>query len=340
MTNIDKVLSFIKKTPKSELHLHIEGSLEPELMFKFSQRNKIEIPFKSVDEIKSAYNFTNLDSFLKIYYEGSNVLITEEDFFELTWEYILRCKKDNIVHTEIFFDPQTHTDRGIEFNTVINGIFNALKKGEKEFGLSFKIIMCFLRHLNEDECFKILDKALAHKDKIYGVGLDSSEKGNPPKKFERLFKKALENEFITVAHAGEEGPPEYIWEALNLLNVHRIDHGVQCLKDEKLVEMLSKSQIPLTVCPLSNIKLKVFNKLEEHSLKKMLDKKLMVMVNSDDPAYFGGYLNKNLIETQAALNLSYEQVKMLLVNSFKSSFLKDTEKKKWISKIQSVIKKN
>ena len=193
--------------------------------------------------------------------------------------------------------------------------------------------MCFLRHLNEDECFKILDKALAHKDKIYGVGLDSSEKGNPPKKFERLFKKALENEFITVAHAGEEGPPEYIWEALNLLNVHRIDHGVQCLKDEKLVEMLSKSQIPLTVCPLSNIKLKVFNKLEEHSLKKMLDKKLMVMVNSDDPAYFGGYLNKNLTETQSALNLSYEEVKTLLINSFKSSFMKDNKKEEWISKI-------
>ena len=328
-----KIIEFIKKTPKAELHLHIEGTLEPSFLFKLAKKNKIQIPFKSINEIKSAYNFTNLQSFLDIYYQGANVLINEEDFFDLTWSYLLKCKNDNVVHTEIFFDPQAHTNRGIEFDTIINGIFNALKKGEKEFGLSFKIIMCFLRHLNEDECFKILDKALAHKDKIYGVGLDSSEKGNPPKKFERLFKKALENEFITVAHAGEEGPPEYIWEALNLLNVHRIDHGVQCLKDEKLVEMLSKSQIPLTVCPLSNIKLKVFNKLEEHSLKKMLDKKLMVMVNSDDPAYFGGYLNKNLIKTQAALNLSYEQVKTLLVNSFKSSFLKDTEKKKWISKI-------
>ena len=237
------------------------------------------------------------------------------------------------MHTEIFFDPQTHTDRGIDFDKVINGIFNAFKKGEKEFGLSFKIIMCFLRHLNEEECFKTLDKALRHKDKIFGVGLDSSEKGNPPKKFEKLFKKALENEFITVAHAGEEGPPEYIWEAFNLLNVHRIDHGVQCLKDEKLVEILSKSQIPLTVCPLSNIKLRVFNSLKEHNLKKMLEKKLMVMINSDDPAYFGGYLNKNLIEIQEALNLSYEQVKTLLVNSFKSSFLKDNKKREWISKI-------
>ncbi len=324
---------FIKKSPKAELHLHIEGTLEPELMFFLAKRNNIEIPFKNIDDVKKAYNFNNLDSFLKIYYEGAKVLIKEQDFFDLTWAYILKCKEDNIVHTEIFFDPQTHTDRGIDFDIIINGIFNALKKAEKEFGLSFKIIMCFLRHLTEDECFQILDKALAHKDKIYGVGLDSSEKGNPPKKFEKLFKKASENEFITVAHAGEEGPPDYIWEALNLLNVSRIDHGVQCLKDEKLVEILTKNQIPLTVCPLSNIKLKVFNTLEDHNLKKMLEKKLMVMVNSDDPAYFGGYLNKNFIEIQKALNLSYEEIKTLLANSFKSSFMKDTKKEEWISKI-------
>ena len=324
---------FIKKSPKAELHLHIEGTLEPELMFFLAKRNNVEIPFKNIDDVKEAYNFSNLDSFLKIYYEGAKVLVEEQDFFDLTWAYILKCKENNIVHTEIFFDPQTHTDRGIDFDKVINGIFNAFKKGEKEFGLSFKIIMCFLRHLNEKECFKTLDNALRHKDKIFGVGLDSSEKGNPPKKFEKLFKKALENEFITVAHAGEEGPPEYIWEALNLLNVHRIDHGVQCLKDEKLVEILSKSQIPLTVCPLSNIKLRVFNSLKEHNLKKMLEKKLMVMVNSDDPAYFGGYLNKNFIEIQEALDLSHEQVKTLLINSFKSSFLKDNKKKEWISKI-------
>ena len=324
---------FIKKSPKAELHLHIEGTLEPELMFFLAKRNNIEIPFKSIDDVKKAYNFSNLDSFLKIYYEGANVLLEEQDFFDLTWAYIVKCKEDNIVHTEIFFDPQTHTDRGVDFNKVINGIFNALKKGEKEFGLSFKIIMCFLRHLDEKECFKILDKALDHKDKIFGVGLDSSEKGNPPKKFEKLFKKALENKFITVAHAGEEGPPDYIWEALNFLNVNRIDHGVQCLKDEKLVEILIKNQIPLTVCPLSNVKLKVFNNLKDHNLKKMLEKKLMVMVNSDDPAYFGGYLNKNFIEVQKALNLSYEEVKTLLVNSFKSSFMKDTKKKEWISKI-------
>ena len=324
---------FIKKSPKAELHLHIEGTLEPELMFFLAKRNNVEIPFKNIEDVKEAYNFSNLDSFLKIYYEGAKVLVEEQDFFDLTWAYILKCKENNIVHTEIFFDPQTHTDRGIDFDKVINGIFNAFKKGEKEFGLSFKIIMCFLRHLNEEECFKTLDNALRHKDKIFWVGLDSSEKGNPPKKFEKLFKKALENEFITVAHAGEEGPPEYIWEALNLLNVHRIDHGVQCLKDEKLVEILSKSQIPLTVCPLSNIKLRVFNSLKDHNLKKMLEKKLMVMINSDDPAYFGGYLNKNFIEIQEALDLSSEQVKTLLINSFKSSFLKDNKKKEWISKI-------
>jgi len=327
------LLEFIKKSPKAELHLHIEGTLEPEQMFELAKRNNIQIPFKNINEAKEAYNFSNLESFLKTYYEGAKVLIKEQDFFDLTWAYALKCKEDNIVHTEIFFDPQTHTDRGIGFDFVINGIYKALQKAEKEFGLSFKIIMCFLRHLDEEEGFKIFDQALVHKDKIYGVGLDSSEMDNPPSKFEKLFKKAEENNFITVAHAGEEGPPEYMWEALNLLNVKRIDHGIQCLKDEKLVEKLSKNQIPLTVCPLSNIKLRVFNKLEEHNLKKMLDKKLMVMVNSDDPAYFGGYLNKNLIETQAALNLSKDEVKTLLVNSFKSSFLNEEQKKEWISKI-------
>ena len=332
MNDVD-INEFIKKSPKSELHLHIEGTLEPEQMFALGKRNNIQIPFKNINEVKKAYNFNNLESFLKIYYEGSKVLIKEKDFFELTWAYALKCKEDNIVHAEIFFDPQTHTSRGISFDIVINGIYKALKKAENELGLSFKIIMCFLRHLNEDDCFKILDQAIAHKDKIFGVGLDSSEIGNPPKKFQNLFKNATENDFVTVAHAGEEGPPEYIWEALNLLNVKRIDHGVQCLKDEKLVEKLSNDQIPLTVCPLSNIKLRIFDKLNEHNLKKMLDKKLMVTINSDDPAYFGGYLNQNLIETQAALNLSFEDIKTLLINSFKSSFLNEEMKKEWITKI-------
>ena len=333
MNNFESITQFINKSPKTELHLHIEGSLEPELMFKLSKRNKIEIPFKSVQEIRSAYNFTNLDSFLKIYYQGSNVLINEEDFFDLTWEYILRCKQDNIVHTEIFFDPQSHLPRGVSFDTVIKGIHKALQKAKDEFNISSKIIMCFLRHLDEESCFDVLNQACNHRDKIIGVGLDSSEKGNPPSKFKRLFEQAIAEGFLTVAHAGEEGPPEYIWDSLNLLKIKRVDHGVQCLNDKKLVEKLVKDQIPLTVCPLSNVKLCVFDKLENHNLKKMLDKGLRVMVNSDDPAYFGGYLNKNLIETSKALNLELSDVKKLIENSFKSSFLNDENKKNWLKKI-------
>jgi len=327
------IIEFIKKTPKAELHLHIEGTLEPEHMFVLAKRNNIQIPFTNVNEVKSAYNFSSLESFLKIFYQGSKVLVKEQDFFDLTWAYALKCKENNVVHTEIFFDPQTHINRGINFDTVINGIYKALQKANKEFGLTFKIIMCFLRHLDEESGFEMLDQASAHKEKIVGVGLDSSEIGNPPSKFKKLFEKAIGKGFLTVAHAGEEGPPEYIWEALDHLKVKRIDHGVQCLKDKRLIEKLRNSQTPLTVCPLSNIKLRVFKKLEEHNLKKMLDQKLMVMVNSDDPAYFGGYINKNLIESQAALNLSMKDIKTLLINSFKSSFLKEEKKEEWISKI-------
>ena len=329
----DQIIEFIKKTPKVELHLHIEGTLEPEHMFELAKRNNVSIPYNNVEEVKSAYNFKNLDSFLNIYYQGSKVLIHEKDFFDLTWAYILKCKEDNIVHTEIFFDPQSHLDRGISFDIVINGISKALDKANLEFGLTSKIIMCFLRHLDEESGFKVLDQALKYKNKIVGVGLDSSELGNPPKKFEKLFQKARDEGFLTVAHAGEEGPPEYIWDSINLLKVKRIDHGVQSLKDEKLVDLLIKEQIPLTVCPLSNIKLCVFDKIENHNLKKMLNKGLRVMVNSDDPAYFGGYLNKNLTETQLALDLSLEEIKNLIINSFKSSFLKDDKKKEWIDKI-------
>ena len=329
----DQIIKFIKKVPKAELHLHIEGTLEPEHMFELAKRNNVSIPYNNVEEVKSAYNFKNLDSFLNIYYQGSKVLIHEKDFFDLTWAYILKCKEDNIVHTEIFFDPQTHLDRGISFDIVINGISKALDKANLEFGLTSKIIMCFLRHLDEESGFKVLDQALKYKNKIVGVGLDSSELGNPPKKFEKLFQKARDEGFLTVAHAGEEGPPEYIWDSINLLKVKRIDHGVQSLKDEKLVDLLIKEQIPLTVCPLSNIKLCVFDKIENHNLKKMLNKGLRVMVNSDDPAYFGGYLNKNLTETQLALDLSLEEIKTLIINSFKSSFLKDDKKKEWIDKI-------
>ena len=319
--------------PKAELHLHIEGSIEPELMFKLAKRNKVAIPFKSVDEVKLAYNFKNLQSFLDIYYRGANVMIEKKDFFDLTWSYMLKCKENNIVHTEIFFDPQTHTTRGVKFDLVINNIHEALVKAKNELGISSKIIMCFLRHLDEESAFKTLDQALAHKDKIIGVGLDSSELGNLPSKFERVFRKAIEEGFLTVAHAGEEGPPQYIWEALDFLKVKRIDHGVRCLEDEKLTKKLRDEQIPLTVCPLSNIRLCIFKKLEDHNLKKMLDKGLLVMVNSDDPAYFGGYLNTNLIKCQKALNLSKEDIKKLAINSFKSSFLSEGEKKKWIDEI-------
>jgi len=328
-----KIIEFIKKTPKTELHLHIEGTLEPEHLFKLAKRNDIQIPFANVNEIKSAYSFNNLESFLKIYYQGSRVLIKEQDFFDLTWAYAQKCKENNVVHAEIFFDPQTHVYRGINFDIVINGIYKALQKANEEFGLTSKIIMCFLRHLDERSGFEILDQALAHKDKIVGIGLDSSEVDHPPRKFERLFKKAIEKGFLTVAHAGEEGPPEYIWEALKLLKVKRIDHGVQCFHDEKLVQKLRNDQIPLTVCPLSNIKLRVFNTLEEHNLKRMLNNKLMVMVNSDDPAYFGGYINKNLIECQTVFNLSMKEVKTLIINSFKSSFLNEEKKREWISKL-------
>ncbi len=334
---MSKIVELIKKIPKAELHLHIEGSLEPELMFKMAKRNKVEIPFKSIDEVKMAYNFHNLQSFLNIYYQGSQVLIKEQDFFDLTWEYMLRSKKDNVVHTEIFFDPQTHTARGVKFDLVINGIYKAIVKAEKELGISSKIIMCFLRHLDEHLAFEALDHALIHKDKIIGVGLDSSEIGNPPRKFERVFKKAIKEGFLTVAHAGEEGPPEYIWEALDLLEVKRIDHGVQCLKDKKLVQRLKDDQVPLTVCPLSNVKLRVFKKLKDHNLKKLLDKELLVVVNSDDPAYFGGYLNTNLIKSQIALNLFYKDIKKLAINSFRSSFLNKDKKKKWIDEINNLI---
>ena len=333
---MNKNIELIKKLPKAELHLHIEGSLEPELMFKLAKRNKIEIPFKNVDEVKSAYNFNNLQSFLDIYYNGTNVLINKQDFFDLTWSYMLRCKENNIVHAEIFFDPQTHTSRGIEFDLIVSGIHEALLKGKKELGISSKIIMCFLRHLSEKEAFKILDQAINHKNKIVGVGLDSSEIGNPPRKFEKVFDKAIEEGFLTVAHAGEEGSSEYIWEALNFLKVKRIDHGVKCLEDKKLTEKLRVEQIPLTVCPLSNVKLCVYKKLRDHNLKIMLDKGLMVMVNSDDPAYFGGYLNANFIESQRELNLSKEDIKKLVINSFKSSFLNESKKKIWIDKVNNL----
>lgn len=320
----------IQEIPKVELHLHIEGTLEPELMFDLAQRNQIKLPFSSLEETKKAYNFTNLQSFLDVYYQGANVLINKEDFFDLTYAYLQKAVSQNIVHTEIFFDPQTHTERGISFATVVNGISQALEKAKQELNISSYLILCFLRHLSEESALKTLNEALLYQDKIIGIGLDSSELGNPPAKFKNVFKKAKEAGFLTVAHAGEEGPPEYIWQAINILGVSRIDHGVRCLEDQTLVEYLVDTQIPLTVCPLSNVKLKVFNTIQEHNLKNLLDLGLCVTVNSDDPAYFGGYLVENFLAIQKGLNLTDSDIIKLVKNGFQASFLPEELKNKYL----------
>ena len=325
--------ALIQQIPKAELHLHIEGTLEPELMMKLAQRNKIEIPYASVDEIRSAYEFSDLQSFLDIYYAGAQVLIEEQDFYDLTWAYLERAAADNVLHVEIFFDPQSHTERGVDFDTVVAGIYRALEDGKSKLGITFELIMCFLRHLSADDAMAVLELALPHKDKIRAVGLDSSEVGHPPSKFVEVFDRARNEGFLTVAHAGEEGPPEYIWEALDLLKVERIDHGVRSLEDSALVERLAKEQMPLTVCPLSNIKLRVFDTLEEHNLKKLLEAGLCVTINSDDPAYFGGYVGENFLQTQKALDLSFEDVRALARNSFTASFLSDRDKATHIADI-------
>jgi len=318
--------SLIQNLPKAELHLHIEGTLEPELMFRLAKKNDIVIPYKSIEEVKEAYSFTSLQSFLDIYYAGANVLMDEEDFFDLTWAYLLRCKEQNIVHTEIMFDPQTHTDRGIAFETVLNGITKAVEKAKVELGISSFLIMSFLRHLSEEEAFETLDTALPFKEKIMAVGLDSSEVGNPPEKFERVYAEAKKQGYKLVAHAGEEGDSAYIWGTLKLLHVERIDHGIRCEEDEALVEYLKETQVPLTVCPLSNTKLKAVEKMQEHNILRLLEKGLCVTVNSDDPAYFGGYLNENFKALHEALHMDEQQLKMLVKNSFCASFL--TEEKK------------
>ena len=325
--------TLIQQVPKAELHLHIEGTLEPELMMTLALRNNIEIPFSSVDEIRNAYEFSDLQSFLDIYYAGAQVLVEEQDFYDLTWAYLQRAAKDNVCHVEIFFDPQTHTDRGISFDTVIAGIHRALEDGTSNLGITFELIMCFLRHLSANEAMAALEQALPYKSKIRAVGLDSSEVGHPPSKFAEVFDRARGEGFLTVAHAGEEGPPEYIWEALDLLKVERIDHGVRSLEDPVLVDRLGKEQIPLTVCPLSNIKLRVFDRLEEHNLKKLLEAGLCVTINSDDPAYFGGYLGDNFVQTQEALKLSANDIRLLAKNSFAASFLSDEQKARHIADI-------
>lgn len=323
----------IAKLPKAELHLHIEGSLEPELMFSLAQKNTISLPYKTIEEVKHAYNFTSLQSFLDIYYAGANVLINESDFFDLTWAYLLRCHAQNICHTEIFFDPQTHTSRGIAFKTVIDGITKALQKGEQELGISSFLIMCFLRHLSEENAFETLKASLPFKDKIIGVGLDSSEVGHPPSKFQRLFLECKKVGYKIVAHAGEEGDSSYIWEAINLLQVERIDHGIRCDEDASLVKLLIEKQIPLTVCPLSNVKLRAVKNMQEHNILKLLRQGVLVTVNSDDPAYFGGYVNENYEAICDNLDLSKEELKTLASNSFKASFLSDERKKHFINRI-------
>jgi adenosine deaminase len=326
--------------PKAELHLHIEGSLEPELMFKLSKRNNIPIPYSSVEEIREVYNFSNLQSFLDIYYQGCNVLMKEQDFYDLTFAYLERVAGQGVQHTEIFFDPQTHTERNIPFETVLMGINRALVDGREQFGISSKLILCFLRHLSADAAMATLKEALPFKSLITAVGLDSSEVGHPPEKFSAVFEKALEEGFLTVAHAGEEGPPEYIWQALDLLKVSRIDHGVRSLEDKKLVERLVKEQIPLTVCPLSNTKLKVFSTMAEHNLKTLLDLGVCVTLNSDDPSYFGGYIEENYEAARIALNLTPEDIYQLAKNSFQASFITETEKKDLIAQLDAAVKLN
>ncbi len=322
MASLEK---FIKGLPKAELHLHLEGSLEPEMMFELAKRNNIKIPFNTVEEVRAAYSFNNLQEFLDIYYQGAQVLINEQDFYDLTWAYLLRMKADNCKHVEVFFDPQTHTDRGIDFDIVINGINRALNDGKNELGISSFLIMCFLRHLSEEEAFKTLSVAMPHLSKIKAVGLDSSEIGHPPSKFANVFKSAKDLGLKIVAHAGEEGPPEYIYEALDILNIDRIDHGNRCLEDDELVAKIVQKDLTLTVCPLSNLSLCVVKDLAQHPLKTMLSKGLKATINSDDPAYFGGYLNKNYIETQKAIGLTRDEIITLAKNSFKGSFLSPQE---------------
>ncbi|MGB1018091.1 MAG: adenosine deaminase [Chitinophagales bacterium] len=331
---------FIYQIPKAELHLHIEGSFEPELMFEIAKRNKIEIKFNSVEEVKAAYEFNNLQEFLDIYYEGASVLIYEKDFYEMTWAYLEKIHQENVLHTEIFFDPQTHTDRGIDFDVAFNGIYKAMEDGKEKLGISYKIIMCFLRHLDQVSAFETLDSALKHKDKIIGVGLDSGELGNPPSKFQNVFKKAAQKGFELVAHAGEEGPAEYVWEALDLLNVSRIDHGNRSMDDEKLVARLAKEQMPLTLCPLSNLKLCVIDDLKDYPLKEMIAKGLMCTLNSDDPAYFGGYLSQNYEDVANAIDLSKEDIYELAKNSFKASYLTEAEKQVYLNKVESFYQEN
>lgn len=317
---------FIDDMPKVELHLHIEGSLEPELMFELAQRNKVAIPFNSVDEVRAAYDFSNLQDFLDIYYQGMSVLQTEQDFYDLTMAYLKRVAAQNVMHTEIFFDPQGHTERGVAFDTVLNGITRALNDGRTQLGVTSHLIMCFLRHLSEEKAFETLNQAIPYKDKILGVGLDSSEVGHPPSKFERVFAAARKEGFLLVAHAGEEGPPAYVWEALDGLKIDRMDHGNRSLEDGALVKRIANDGIALTVCPLSNLRLCGVKDMKDHPLKTMLDLGLKATVNSDDPAYFGGYMTENFKAAAQALSLTREDLLTLTRNGIEASFVSNDEK--------------
>jgi adenine deaminase len=331
----DRLPDLLRAMPKAELHIHIEGSLEPELIFALAQRNGIELAHSSVAELRKAYAFTNLQSFLDIYYAGASVLITEQDFYHMARAYFVRTAADNVVHAELFFDPQTHTARGVNMDVVINGLYRACVDAYMELGVSGSLIMCFLRHLSEEEAFETLEQALPYRDKIIGIGLDSGEVGNPPEKFARVFARCRELGFHLVAHAGEEGPPAYVWTALDVLKVERIDHGVQSSKDAALMQRLAADGIALTVCPLSNLKLCVFPDLASHNLKHLLEAGLVATVNSDDPAYFGGYMNDNFTQTFAATGLQGQHAYKLARNSFEASFIDASAKRRYIDKLDA-----
>ena len=341
MPNLTKLIpaarlpDLLRRMPKAELHIHIEGSLEPELIFVLAARNGVALPYPSVDALRQAYAFTNLQSFLDIYYAGASVLLTEQDFFDMAWAYLERAAADNLVHAEIFFDPQTHTARGVSMETVIKGLHRACRKAEGGLGVSASLIMCFLRHLSEDEAFATLEQALPFRDKFIGVGLDSSELGHPPEKFARVFARCRELGLHLVAHAGEEGPPAYIWTALDLLKVERIDHGVQSVKDAALLARLARDRIALTVCPLSNLKLRVFPTLADQNLGQLLDANLVATVNSDDPAYFGGYMNENFVQIFAATGLTARHAYTLARNSFAASFIDEVRRRAYIERLDA-----
>ena len=334
----ERLPDLLRAMPKTELHMHIEGSLEPELIFQMAKRNQVQIPYSSVEVLRAAYAFTDLQSFLDIYYAGASVLLQEPDFYDMAWAYFLKAQADNVVHAELFFDPQTHTARQVPMATVINGLHRACVDAHTKLGISASLIMCFLRHLSEEEALQTLEQAKPHLDKIIGVGLDSSERGHPPEKFERVFAQARALGLHVVAHAGEEGPPAYIWGALDLLKAERIDHGVQAIHDAALMQRLAQERIPLTVCPLSNQKLCVFPNLADHNLGAMLDQGLCVMLNSDDPAYFGGYLNDNFLQTFAALPLTAAHAYQLACNSFEASFVPQAQKQVWRGQLDACFK--